>query len=110
MLQYGVLLGSAGQGRIASAARADYAEAAAALLTRDEQAGCMYELAGDESYTLGELAHEIARQSGQAVAYRDLPESEFKAAVLGAGLPMHRPRTDPAQFSVPPEPIAVFRL
>lgn len=86
-LQYGVVLGSAGQGRIASAARADYAEAAAAVLTRDEQAGRIYELAGDESCTLGELADEIARQSGKAVAYQDLPESEFKAALLGAGLP-----------------------
>jgi NAD(P)H dehydrogenase (quinone) len=86
-LQYGVVLGSAGQGRIASAARADYAEAAAAVLTRDDQAGRIYELAGDESYTLGELADEITRQSGKAVAYQDLPESEFKAALLGAGLP-----------------------
>ncbi len=86
-LQYGVVLGSAGQGRIASAARADYAEAAAAVLTRDDQAGRIYELAGDESYTLAELADEIARQSGQAVAYQDLPESEFKAALLGADLP-----------------------
>lgn len=86
-LQYGVVLGSAGQGRIASAARADYAEAAAAVLTRDDQAGRIYELAGDTSYTLGELADEIARQSGKAVAYQDLPESEFKAALLGAGLP-----------------------
>ena len=86
-LQYGVLLGSAGQGRIASAARADYAEAAAAVLTQESQAGRIYELAGDESYTLGELADEIARKSGKAVAYQDLPEGEFKAALLGAGLP-----------------------
>jgi len=86
-LQYGVLLGSAGVGRIASAARADYAEAAAAALTQDNQAGRIYELAGDEAYTLGELASEIARQSGKAVAYQDLPEDEFKAALLAAGLP-----------------------
>ena len=86
-LQYGVVLGSAGPGRIASAARADYAAAAATVLVQDNQAGRIYELAGDESYTLVELAEEIARQSGQAVAYQDLPESEFKAALLGAGLP-----------------------
>lgn len=86
-LQYGVVLGSAKQGRIASAARADFAEAAAAVLTQENQAGRIYELASDESYTLAELAAEIARQSGKAVAYQDLPESEFKAALLGAGLP-----------------------
>lgn len=54
---------------------------------RDDQAGRIFELAGDESYTLGDLANEIARQSGKAVAYQDLPESEFKAALLGTGLP-----------------------
>ena len=86
-LQYGVLLGSAGEGRIASAARADYAEAAAAVLMLDKQAGRIYELAGDEAYTLGDLAREISQQSGTAVAYQNLPESEFKAALLGAGLP-----------------------
>lgn len=86
-LQYGVLLGSAGVGRIASAARADYAAAAAVVLTQNEQAGRIYELAGDASYTLAELAGEIAQQSGQAVVYQDLPEADFKAALLAAGLP-----------------------
>ena len=86
-LQYGVLLGSAGDGRIASAARLDYAEAAAAVLTRSNQAGLVYELAGDESYTLTEFAQEIARQFGKDVAYQNLPEAEFKAALVGAGLP-----------------------
>jgi NAD(P)H dehydrogenase (quinone) len=86
-LQYGALLGSVGEGRISSAARADYAEAAAAVLTRDNQAGRIYELAGDDSYTLAELAAEIVRQSGKAVAYQNLPEADFKAALLGAGLP-----------------------
>lgn len=86
-LQYGVLLGSAGEGRIASAARLDYAEAAAAVLTRNSQAGLVYELAGDESYTLTEFAQEIARQFGKDVAYQNLPEAEFKAALVSAGLP-----------------------
>ena len=57
------------------------------MLTRADQAGRIYELAGDESYTLAELAAEIARQSGQAVNYQNLPESTFKNALLGAGLP-----------------------
>lgn len=86
-VQFGTLLGSAGNGRIASAARRDFAEAAAAVLTRDDQAGRIYELAGDESYTLAELAAEIARQAGKPVIYRDLPEADYTAALFGAGLP-----------------------
>lgn len=86
-LQHGVFIGSAGEGRIASAARADYAAAAAAVLTRADQAGQVYELAGDEAYTLRQLAAEITRQSGKAVAYQNLPQADFKAALVGAGLP-----------------------
>lgn len=86
-LQFGALIGSAGDGRIASAARADYAAAAAAVLTADNQAGRVYELAGDASYSLAELAAEVARQSGKPVVYQNLPEAEFKAALVGAGLP-----------------------
>jgi len=85
-LQYGMLLGSAGEGKIASAARADYAAAAAAVLTGNH-AGKIYELAGDSAYTLTELAAEISRQSGKNVAYCNLPEAEYKAALLSAGLP-----------------------
>ncbi len=82
-----VLIGSAGSGRIASAARADYAAAAAAVLTTPEDwNGRVFELAGDEAYTLPELASEIARQSGQPVEYRNLPRADYKAALLGAGL------------------------
>lgn len=86
-LQHGVFIGSAGGGKIASAARADYAAAAAAVLTRADQAGKVYELAGDEAYTLSELAAEITRQSGKTVVYQNLPQADFKAALLGAGLP-----------------------
>ena len=86
-LEHGVLLGSAGEGRIASAARADYAEAAAIVLTREQQAGLVYELAGDSAYTLAELAAEISRHAGRTIAYQDLPQAEFQSILLGAGLP-----------------------
>lgn len=86
-LAHGALFGCAQEGRIASAERADYAEAAAAVLTSENQAGRIYELAGDAAYTLTELAAEIAHQSGQNVVYTDLPEADFKAALLAAGLP-----------------------
>ena len=86
-LQYGVVLGSAADGKIASASRADYALAAATVLSLDDQAGRVYELAGDQAYTLSELAAEIVRQSGQPVVYRHLPEADYQAALVQAGLP-----------------------
>ena len=86
-LTHGQLLGSAGDGRIASAARADYAAAAAAVLTLEDQAGRVYELAGDASYTLAEFAAEIAQQSGRPVAYKNLSPAEYESALVGVGLP-----------------------
>lgn len=80
--------GSARDGRISSAARADYAEAAAAVLSRDDQAGKVYELAGDDSYTLAELAAEVAQQSGKAVVYNDLPQAQYQEALVSVGLPV----------------------
>lgn len=86
-LAHSVLLGCAGDGLIASAARADYAEAAAAVLLADGQAGRVYELAGDAAYTLSGLAAELARQSGKPVVYKNLPQPDYKAALAGFGLP-----------------------
>ena len=86
-LAHGALIGSAGEGRIASAARADYADAAAAVLTQPDQAGKVYELAGDSAYTLAELAAELSQASGKTVPYVNLPEADFKGALLQAGLP-----------------------
>ena len=86
-LSLGAVYGCAGDGRISSAARADYAEAAAVVLTSDNPAGKIYELAGDTSYTLSEFAAEISRQSGKAISYVNLPEAEYKKALLGTSLP-----------------------
>ena len=86
-LAHGSVYGCAGDGRISSAARADYAEAAAAVLTSDNQAGRVYELAGDTSYTLTEYAAEISRQSGKNIAYVNLQEAEYKNVLIKVGLP-----------------------
>lgn len=83
----GAFMGSAGEGRIASAARADYAEAAAVVLTTPGHEGKTYELAGDTAYTLADLAAELSRQTGKAIAYRNLPEADYAAALAGFGLP-----------------------
>jgi NAD(P)H dehydrogenase (quinone) len=86
-LKLGAVYGCAGDGRISSAARVDYAEAAAVVLTTENQAGRVYELAGDTAYTLAELAAEISRQSGKKIGYVNLPEVEFKNVLVKAGLP-----------------------
>jgi NAD(P)H dehydrogenase (quinone) len=84
----GVIVGSAAGGRIAAAPRADYAEAAAAVLTTDGgDSTSFYELGGDEPFTMTDLAAEIARQTGEPVAYRDLPVGEYIRTLVGTGLP-----------------------
>ncbi len=83
----GAFVGSAGNGRISSAARADYAEAAAEVLLSDGHDGKTYELAGDDSYTLADLAAEISRQTGRDIPYRDLPQADYAGILRGAGLP-----------------------
>lgn len=85
-LEYGVLLGCAGEGKIASATRADYAAAAAVLLTSD-RTDKVYELAGDEAYTLSEFAAELSRQSGKTVQYQNLSQDDYSRALQNAGLP-----------------------
>ncbi|WP_237153460.1 SDR family oxidoreductase [Oryzibacter oryziterrae] len=87
-LQFGGYAGSAGNGKIAAASRKDYAEAAAAVLTSSEnQAGKVYELAGDTAFTMSELAAETAKLAGKPVGYNDLPEEAYKGVLVGAGLP-----------------------
>jgi NAD(P)H dehydrogenase (quinone) len=87
VLTRGAVYGCAGNGRIASAARADYAEAAAEVLTAENQAGRAYELAGDTAYTLDEFAAEISRQSGVNIGYVNLAEAEYRNVLRKAGLP-----------------------
>ncbi|WP_033577430.1 SDR family oxidoreductase [Dickeya chrysanthemi] len=86
-LAHGAFIGAAGEGRIASAARSDYAQAAAIVLQLHGQAGKVYELAGDHSYTLAEFTAEVAQQSGKPVQYVNLSEADFANALKGAGLP-----------------------
>ncbi|MFL4414612.1 SDR family oxidoreductase [Citrobacter portucalensis] len=86
-LEHGVFIGAAGEGKIASATRADYAAAAARVISEDGHAGKTYELAGDAGWTLSQLAAELAKQSGKKVVYQNLSEADFAAALKGVGLP-----------------------
>lgn len=87
-VQHDALIGAAGAAKIASAARVDYAEAAAVVLSADvPESGKVYELAGSDAYTLADLAGVISEVAGKPVPYVDMSEGDYKGALIGAGLP-----------------------
>ena len=86
-LEQGALYGSAGDGRISAATRADYAAAAAVVVADGNHEAAIYELGGDEAFTMDELAAEITEQSGTEVIYHDLPVEAYTKALVDAGLP-----------------------
>lgn len=83
----GTLYGSSGEGKIASASREDYAEAAAVVFTEDSHDNKTYELSGDSAYTMADYAAEISKQAGKEIPYVNLPEEEFAKVLEQAGLP-----------------------
>ncbi|MBT29388.1 MAG: NAD(P)-dependent oxidoreductase [Thalassobius sp.] len=86
-LQAGAFIGSAGEGKVSSAARIDYAEAAAIVITDTSYKGKVFELAGDEYYTLNDLAAEISKQTGKDIPYNNLPEKDYAEILKSVGLP-----------------------
>jgi NAD(P)H dehydrogenase (quinone) len=89
-LQTGVIMGAAGDGLFSAATRADFAAAAAAVLTGAGHENAVYELGGDEPYAMSQLTGEIAAQSGKPVAYQDMPGDEYAKVLTGFGLPEAR--------------------
>ncbi|ARF79019.1 SDR family oxidoreductase [Kitasatospora aureofaciens] len=83
----GVVPGSAGDGRVATAPRRDYADAAVAVLLDGSEQNRAYELSGDAAWSLPELAAELAKASGEPVGHRDVTPAEHLDVLVGAGLP-----------------------
>ncbi|RYG03821.1 MAG: SDR family oxidoreductase, partial [Chitinophagaceae bacterium] len=86
-IKAGGFIGSAGDGKISSATREDFAEAAAVVLTTTGHENKIYELAGDQAYTLTDFAAEISKQTGKNIPYNNLPKADFAHILVGAGLP-----------------------
>jgi NAD(P)H dehydrogenase (quinone) len=86
-LSVGAFFGCANDARISSATLADYAEAAAVVLTGSGHEGRTYELAGDEAWTMNDLAAEVSRQSGRRCPYRNLLPEDYLEVLMSAGLP-----------------------
>jgi NAD(P)H dehydrogenase (quinone) len=84
-LEHGIA-GAAGAGRVSAATRADFAEAAAAVLAGEGHQGAVYELGG-EPFTMTELAEVVSAATGQTVTYTDLPVEQYTQILVGAGLP-----------------------
>ncbi|MBR9764007.1 MAG: SDR family oxidoreductase [Rhodobacteraceae bacterium] len=85
-LEHGALIGASGEGRYSPATRADYAEAAAAVMLSDSPVG-VYELAGGDSFSMAEFAAEVSAVTGKNVGYADMPEAALKQVYVDAGLP-----------------------
>jgi NAD(P)H dehydrogenase (quinone) len=84
-LEHGIV-GATGTARLSAAARADYAEAAAAVLTGEGHEGAVYELGG-EAFTMAELAEVVSTATGRTVTYTDLPVEQYTQVLVAAGLP-----------------------
>ncbi|MFP3988586.1 SDR family oxidoreductase [Streptomyces sp. E11-3] len=87
VLEHGAVVARAGEGRVASASRADYAAAAVAVLTGEGHENATYELSGDVAWSFAEYAAEVARQSGKEIGYANVPAEQLLAILTGAGLP-----------------------
>ncbi|MDX3578685.1 MULTISPECIES: SDR family oxidoreductase [unclassified Streptomyces] len=88
VLQTGAVTQAAGEGRVASAARADYAAAAVAVLTGEGHENATYELSGDTAWSFAEYAAELSRQTGREIAYNAVSVDDFVGILTThAGLP-----------------------
>lgn len=82
----GVLAAGTGDGRVASASRQDFAEAAAAVLVEDGHLGQVYELGGDVAWTYADLAVAIGEVLGREVTWTPLDAEQQKAGLAAAGV------------------------
>lgn len=82
-LQQGKFTGASKEGRFAAATRAEYAAAAAAVLTGGGHENKTYELAGDTAFTRAELAAEVSRQTGKTIGFHNLTQDEYETIMAG---------------------------
>ncbi|MFJ8865760.1 SDR family oxidoreductase [Streptomyces sp. NPDC102473] len=87
VLEHGAVVANAGEGRVASATRADYADAAAAVLTGEGHVGAAYELSGDVAWSLSEYAAVVAAATGKEIVYTEVPAEVHQEILVKAGLP-----------------------
>ncbi|CAL9529909.1 MULTISPECIES: SDR family oxidoreductase [Streptomyces] len=87
VLEHNAVVAAAGEGRVSSASRADYAAAAVAVLTGEGHENTTYELGGDEAWSFAEYAAELSRQTGREIVYNPVTPEVLTGILTGAGLP-----------------------
>ncbi|MEV6942361.1 SDR family oxidoreductase [Streptomyces sp. NPDC051172] len=87
VLEHNAVVAAAGDGRVSSASRADYAAAAVAVLTGEGHENKTYELGGDEAWSFAEYAAELSKQTGKEIAYSPVSVEALTGILTGAGLP-----------------------
>ncbi|GHE62803.1 SDR family oxidoreductase [Streptomyces thermocarboxydus] len=87
VLEHDAVVAAAGEGRVSSASRADYAAAAVAVLTGEGHENTTYELGGDEAWSFAEYAAELSRQTGREIVYNPVTTEALTGILTGAGLP-----------------------
>lgn len=82
----GEIVAAVGDARVASASRADYAEAAAVALTSEQSIGHTLELGGDVAWDYDELARAAGDVLGRPVTYTRVSVEQLTAGLEAAGL------------------------
>ncbi|MEJ8473906.1 SDR family oxidoreductase [Roseibium algae] len=86
-LQFGAIAGASGDGKIAAASRQNYADAAAAVLLSDDNSTRTYELAGNDAFTIAELAAALSSATGKDIPFNNMPQDAYAGVLEQAGLP-----------------------
>ncbi|MEU0200332.1 MULTISPECIES: SDR family oxidoreductase [unclassified Streptomyces] len=87
VLEHNAVVAAAGEGKVSSASRADYAAAAVAVLTGEGHENKTYELGGDTPWSFAEYAAELSRQTGKEITYNAVSPEALVGILAGAGLP-----------------------
>jgi uncharacterized protein YbjT (DUF2867 family) len=78
---------SMGKSRVSFIDTRDIAEFVAKLFAGGEHQGKTYELNGPEALNYDQVAEQISQVTGRPVRYVDIPASQLRQSMLGAGMP-----------------------
>jgi NAD(P)H dehydrogenase (quinone) len=82
----GEIVSAAGDGRVASASRPDFAAATAVVATTQGHDNTVYELGGDEAWDFSEFTQAASAALGRELTYRPVTPEVLDAELTAAGL------------------------